>query len=256
MAYVCLGRSEELKDIYISGKFDAKGIHCSPKALAETKKLQKRFDKNKSKETKIRKKHLKISYLNVRSLRAHELDIRSDNYFMDSDLICCGETHLNKEEMIDFDGWCSYFVSNGKGKGIAAYSKLKLIESPRLKVSDNYSAINLKTETLHVIFLYLSKGFDEKDLFSLLDDWVEKRVPTAIMGDMNWNYYHSTKMKKYMLDKDFKQLIKKATFDEGTLIDHIYVNHTLAKKNITAETEAAWYTDHDIISLLIPLEQK
>ena len=35
MAYVALGRSEELKDIYIKGKVDPEGIHASPEALAE-----------------------------------------------------------------------------------------------------------------------------------------------------------------------------------------------------------------------------
>ena len=44
MAYVALGRSEELKDIYIKGKVDPKGIHASPEALAETIRLQTIFD--------------------------------------------------------------------------------------------------------------------------------------------------------------------------------------------------------------------
>ena len=40
MAYVALGRSEELKDIYIKGEVDPKGIHASPEALEETKRIE------------------------------------------------------------------------------------------------------------------------------------------------------------------------------------------------------------------------
>ena len=45
MAYVSLGRTELLKDIYIKGKVDPKGIHASPKALEETWRLQSQKQK-------------------------------------------------------------------------------------------------------------------------------------------------------------------------------------------------------------------
>ena len=44
MAYVALGRSEELKDIYIKGKVDPAGIHASPEVLEETFRHQDLFD--------------------------------------------------------------------------------------------------------------------------------------------------------------------------------------------------------------------
>ena len=46
MAYVSLGRSTRLKDIYIKGKVDPQGIHASPEALEETERLQSIFDQN------------------------------------------------------------------------------------------------------------------------------------------------------------------------------------------------------------------
>ena len=49
MAYVSLGRSERLADIYISGKVDPKGILASPAALEETNRLESIYDKKVNK---------------------------------------------------------------------------------------------------------------------------------------------------------------------------------------------------------------
>ena len=45
--------------------------------------------------------------------------------------------------------------------------------------------------------------------------------------------------------------IQKPTFDKGTLIDHIYVNQALIDLGVFTEQEAAYYTDHDIVTLFI-----
>ena len=53
-----------------------------------------------------------------------------------------------------------------------------------------------------------------------------------------------------MKNRGFQQLIQAPTFDKGTLIDHIYVSDCLNGSCI--EQNAAYYTDHDIVSLFIP----
>ena len=45
IAYVTLGRSKELNDIFIKGELEREGIHASPQALKETNRLQSIFDK-------------------------------------------------------------------------------------------------------------------------------------------------------------------------------------------------------------------
>ena len=44
MAYVMLGRTELLSDMYISGDFNVEQIKCDPSALAESKRLLTIFD--------------------------------------------------------------------------------------------------------------------------------------------------------------------------------------------------------------------
>lgn len=54
-----------------------------------------------------------------------------------------------------------------------------------------------------------------------------------------------------MIERGFSQLIQKATYDDGTLIDHIYVNQVMSELGSIAEQEAAYYSDHDIVTLFI-----
>ena len=54
-----------------------------------------------------------------------------------------------------------------------------------------------------------------------------------------------------MRERGFSQLIQKPTYDDGTLIDHIYVNQALSELGSITEQTAAYYSDHDIVTLLI-----
>ena len=130
MAYVALGRTEKLKDIYIKGKVDPEDIHASTEALEETKRLQTIFDQRKANLSKKYENHLKISYLNVRSLRAHKEDVAIDSVLMGSDIFALGETHLEQEETVTLPGLKGYFASHGKGKGVSVFSKMEYVNRP------------------------------------------------------------------------------------------------------------------------------
>ena len=58
-------------------------------------------------------------------------------------------------------------------------------------------------------------------------------------------------MKIFMTERGFFQQIQKPTFERGTLIDHVYVNQALIDLGMFTEQEAAYYTDHDIVTLFI-----
>ena len=114
MAYVCLGRSKKLKDIYISRQLDIDGIHCLPDALAETKRLQHIFDENLLKEKEKRNLFWKICYLNISSLRNKQEDVSNDNYLLDSDIFSLGETHLIPGETVHFPEYTGHYASSGR----------------------------------------------------------------------------------------------------------------------------------------------
>ena len=67
----------------------------------------------------------------------------------------------------------------------------------------------MSTDSLDMIFLYLSKGFSWLKLKSFFDKWINNNRKVAIMGDTNWQYDNDeTEMKKYLQNGlHFKQLV-------------------------------------------------
>ena len=251
MAYVMLGRSSRRQDIYIAGELDTSQIRCDPDALEETERLQDVFDENEAEMKEKRSKQWKISYLNVRSLNAHQEDVRRDNFLMDSDILGLGETHLKEEESVYLDGFQGSFANFGKGKGVAGFSKMDLLTQPEIVRSSSASAILFKTKFFNVIFLYLSNDYNKQSIFGLLDNWIQPQIPTAVMGDVNEDALENSSLEKFMRSKDFYQMVDKPTRESGKLIDHIYVNHALDEMGFSTQVDASYFSDHDIISLYV-----
>ena len=94
-------------------------IRCNQEALTESKRLEKIFEKNEQEKEQKGDSHWKISYLNVRSLKAHHEDVSNDNAINDFDICGLGETWLNENEtygLKEFAEHC-HFANFGKGKG-------------------------------------------------------------------------------------------------------------------------------------------
>ena len=258
MAYVMLGRCERLEDLSIAGKLDFSQIKCDPTALEESKRLETNFDLAEKEEIQEKMNYWKICYLNVRSMKAsngHAEDVAIDNIIMNSDMFGLGETWLEQDQKRGFEGFSGYFANFGHGKGVAGYSKIELVSPPEKFESESYSAVKLKTSQFCIIFLYLSKTYNKEDLSILLDAWIDADVPCAVIGDINENLMKltkSTKFEKMMRERGFQQLIKEPTCETGSMIDHIYVNPAMATKNVVTHVDAAYYSDHDILSLHIP----
>ena len=261
LVFVQLSRSERLQDIYISGELDVSKIVCDPDALAESNRLEEIFNKSEKEKEEKREKCIKISYLNVQSMKSfngHAKDVEKDNVIMDADIFGLGETWLEKDREVHFDGYSGYFANFGTGKGIAGYSKIGLVAQPEMISTETFSAIFFKMKDFHVIFLYLSSNCKKACLFNLLDNWIEKEVPTAILGDINEDFLKGEKLKKankrfinMMTVRGFHQLIKQPTFTSGNVIDHIYVNDAMQAQTISTQIDGAYYSNHDIISLYV-----
>ena len=258
MAYVALGRSEELKDIYVKGKVSSDGIHASPVALEETDRLQSIFDQRLEKLTEQKEEFWKISYLNVKNgIKCHYKDVAIDNFIMAADLFALGETCLEQDETVSFNGYNEYFASHGKGKGVAVFSKMECTNRPVVNSvsSSIFSAIHFRTVKFDAIFLYWSSGCKSEqvsEILELLGSWIIDDRPTTIMGDVNMNFFQDCKLNKFLVKRGFQQLITKSTFESGSLIDHIYANEALSNMNIATEQCSAYYSDHDIITIHIP----
>ena len=203
MAYFMLGRSSRLEDIYITGELDLSQIRCNQDALRESQRLLEIFDEREADLAEKRSKTFKISYLNVRSLNAHQDDVKKDNLLIDSDLLGLGETWIEKDNTINLDGFSGCFASYGKGKGLAGYTKMKLMVPPKHIATKSCSAILFQTEKFDIIFLYLSNDYDKQYVFTLLNGWIQTQRPTAIIGDVNENSFEDSKFEKFMKGEGF-----------------------------------------------------
>ena len=60
------------------------------------------------------------------------------------------------------------------------------------------------------------------------------------------------KMKQFLEDKDFQQMIRRPTHDKGNCIDHLYLNQELLDLQPKVEQQSAYFSDHDILNLSFP----
>ena len=111
MAYVMLGRCEQLSDLYIMGKFDPTKIRCNYKALMEAYRLEKLSLTGRI--TDEDDCHLSIVSINIRSLEKHLPDLRNDFVVKQKDLICLQETWLkpDNEQSKEIEDYYSFFGS-------------------------------------------------------------------------------------------------------------------------------------------------
>ena len=78
MAYVMLGRCEDVNDLYIAGDFDPSKIKCEEASLKEAERLDLIDMNRRLKQKELEENSLKIAYLNTRSLREHYQDVKTD----------------------------------------------------------------------------------------------------------------------------------------------------------------------------------
>ena len=136
----------------------------------------------------------KICYLNISSLRTKQQEVSNDNYLLDSDIFSLGETHLMPGETVNFPGYIGHYASSGQWRGTVVYSKMTLCAQSSIVITENYTAILTKTIEFDIIFLYLSKSFDQDSFLTQIDSWVDNAKPTAVIGDVNWDFSKNTVM--------------------------------------------------------------
>ena len=249
MGYVMLGRSERIDDIFIVSEYEIDEIKCSLKALGESNRILKDFNDKEEKEALISDEYWTISYLNIRSFRAHMNDLVKDSRLMSSEVISLGETWLLDQEKPSVEGFRGLFASHGFGKGVAVYSK-KDSTDHFIFTSETLSLIKICVFNIDIISVYQSKSSDEEKLFNLLHQLIDDKA-TAILGDFNIDYERDNNLNGFMKSKGFSQLIKNPTCETGHIIDHLYVNKYLLDISSFSRQFSVHYSDHDIITLFI-----
>ena len=120
MAYVMLGRTENLEQLYLE-EFDSKKIYCDKESKKETLKIMKTSKENLAQNDWFSSREmLKVAAVNIRSLIKHFDDLKNDYTLLQSDIIIVTETNYHLDPKFrprELDGFEGFHVKRGKGKG-------------------------------------------------------------------------------------------------------------------------------------------
>ena len=249
MAYVMLGRSQCLEDIYIQGNFDTTRIHCSQEALEESRRLEE-VAKECTTPSFFQPSNgsVTIGFINIQSYMAHLEDLLQDPYLMSCDILGLGETWLNPGEEMEIKGFKTYFGNGGRGKGIAAAHKKEIVSSVQIIVQTNFSLIFLSFEPVMIIFAYLSQGASYAEVVKEFKNHLTPSSQAIILGDMNFEWQtENNYFTDFMRASGYQQLVNEPTHDCGRVIDHIYISPSLNVNNLKMEKRSVYFSDHDAI---------
>ena len=256
MVYVMLSRVCSLQQLFILEKLEPKKIRVCPLVLKENSRMMEvSVNRNPTSWQDPTVLGTRVSSLNVRSLRKHIRDVKSDHVLQQSDIICLQETWLEKSEegeLLELVGYISHFNSQGRGKGIAVYIKeggdyhIQNVTSPFQQMTKLYS------DTLDIITIYRSQDESYISIQSQLQTLLNMKKNTLIVGDFNFCYLEKTNtLRNYMEGLGFRQLVGSATHISGGLLDQVYFWQVQGEKAASVEQLSNYYSDHDTITVLI-----
>ena len=241
--YVGLSRVVNMHGLFIETLNEGK-ITVSEKVKEEMKRLRLWAKYIPSVESLFKlSATLKVIFHNVRSLPLHKYDVFHDFNVSSTDINIFVETNLtNKHSSEDFAmaGFQLHRNDNTEDKavyGTAMYIKphMKCKTDPFGQNRDNIeitiSILDEPVQNLYLISVYRSPKVSLITLVSVLQfihHQILKGKPAIILGDFNVNLLEHSSQRSALLTEmyniGYTQLIKEATTDYGSLLDHVYTN--------------------------------
>ena len=167
--------------------FDPTKITCNELAKKESERLSKEAQLA-IQSSFFAQDYIFITFLNARSLRKHQEDIMNDPELMNSTILGIAETHLYNNEEVIFEGFEGSFVNAGKGRGIAAFTKISAQNITKINQL-SFTAISLEFKNLRIVFCYMSSKINMEEVNNHLRPvLLMKKKPTIIIGDMNFHF--------------------------------------------------------------------
>ena len=192
MVYVMLSRVCSLLQLHILQEMDPEKIRVDEKVLKEAKRMQTvSLNSNPGSWASPKVEGLRVASLNVSSLRKHMEDVRTDPHLKQADVLCLSETWLTEDEeeqsRYQLEGYNSFFLSQGRGKGLAVYVRRGLrTQDVRHHSSTHLQMLKFSFDGLDIISLYRSQ---EEPFYSVahhLQNFLHKTTTTLLIGDINY----------------------------------------------------------------------
>ena len=255
-------RVQNLQQLIILDKMDPDKITVNADVEAEAKRMAKvSVNNNPCNWMSPKAAGLKVSSLNVRSLRRHIDDVKSDPVLLQSDVICLqeiwldpGEEEESRYQLEDFKG---HFTCVGSGKGVAVYVKLKLWEKADYTFHSfsepflQFGKVSLKN--LDIITIYRSQDEPFFRAAHFLKEFIDLEKTTLIVGDFNYCAAKDTnELSTFLTRQKFNQLVTLPTHIKGGLLDHAHLRQSKGhKKNTEVTTFTHYFSDHDSVAVIL-----
>ena len=206
MVYVMLSRVCSLQQLHILQEMDPDKIKVDEKVLKEAKRMWKvSLNNNPGSWANPKVEGLRVASLNVRSLRKHMEDVRTDPHLMHADILCLQETWLTKEEeegnRYKLEGYSrSFFLSQGRGKGMAVYARQGLrIQDVCHHTSTNLQMLKICLGGVNIISIYRSRDEPFFSVVRHLQNLLDKTTPTLLIGDVNFCFTEQNELSRYLI---------------------------------------------------------
>ena len=252
MCYVILSRIMSIQQLYLV-EFNPNKIYCNENAKKEAEKIRARaINKQITKWDMDEIKTVKISTLNIRSLKKHFTDLKQDDYIQRSDIICVNETWLSEDPEEAMEYFKGFFI-NEKSKGTAVYSK-KIPLNVQTTVTENASIIAVEYTAFHLISVYrYSENSNIRGFTDQVLNCFNLSKIVIILGDINIDLKKDPMniFTKSLTTMGFKQLVLQPTHILGGILDHVYAYCPFSSKCSLNRIHPLYYSDHDAVTFFL-----
>ena len=264
--YVALSRVKSLSGLHIVN-FNAKAIKKSDLVENEMTRLRDRLLQTiPPLQCLPCTRHFTIALLNVRSILAKLPDIKADTELGSADVLCFCETWLSSTQPLPVIK-AGHIVlrcdkTNHSGGAMMSVPCTMQPSDPVLFALDGIQCLltklHLNGKTLQLALIYRSPSIPVKVFLSfitnLLQYLTQLNTATIVLGDFNDDVlsYSGSRAETIMSSHSYTQLIRHATTDRATLIDHVYFNKQC--KDVHVQIRDMYYSDHDAVYCTIPMQ--
>jgi hypothetical protein len=238
--------------------FDQSKIYCNELAKTEAQKLRDHAINRRSTDWNTPSQQvIKISTLNIRSLKKHAADLKNDYFLWHSDIITLTETWLESDPSEQFGKYSSFYLNKGS-KGVAVLSSL--MPKSVKKYEDKEATILLtKYEQFDLISVYRPPNYHNIEEFTRdIQNCLDISKTMVICGDFNYDLLKQpTNNFSSSLEKiGFKQIVTGSTHIKGGLLDHVYFFSPNLMTCNMFKIHSVYYSDHDAVTFILHLEEE
>ena len=183
-------------------------------------------------------------------------------FFQNADIIALNETHLGHSDTLtpdmiglSQDRFIVHCNHSNRGGGFALIVNTNLnLKHIRMNTIFEIVVVEISEPMQMIVISVYRPPSTPIDVFinNMLEIIAQfQNVPICVVGDLNEDVSitSNTCCCTMLRLEGLKQMINKPTHDSGTIIDHVYVSHTL--NTIQTDVTDCYYSDHDCILCVI-----